>query len=175
MLQDKILKQLDQLDDDLNLLLEDLNAFSDEDLKKAPTADVWSPLQLLQHIYLAEKVSLDYVIKKSKYSADLEKAGLQSSLRATCLTLGLKVPMKFKAIGPVGAKAFDHIASYEWVKQQFVQERIRLRGFLEELDDVLLDKAVYLHPIVGKLTISQMLTFFSQHFVRHKRQLYQRL
>ncbi len=175
MIRDKLLKQIGQLDADLDELLQDLQSYDAEALNAKPAPSVWSPLQVLHHMRISEQRSLDYVEKKLSYDPHLRKSGLVPSMRSWALSLALVSPFKFKPAPGTGDDAIPGSGSLQELSETWRAHRKHMRQYVQGLDSKWLDKAVYKHPFVGRLDLQQMLLFFAQHFARHRKQLYGRL
>lgn len=163
--------QLKDLDKKLNNLLKELKAYSEDQLNRKPKEDAWSVIQVMHHVMMSENGSLKYVKKKLSFNPELKKAGFKSGFREMVLNTYLGSPIKWKAPEAISG---DNLPSHEtfWkTAQQWKNQRIELREFLEKLDEDLLKKEVYKHPFVGRISINGMLRFFNRHFDRHNKQI----
>jgi hypothetical protein len=64
---DKLIEELDKLNVQSETLLLDLKNYETDKLFKKPAPNVWSPIQILYHLYKSEMLSLQYIKKKVKY------------------------------------------------------------------------------------------------------------
>ena len=76
-------------------------------------------------------------------------------------------PIKFKAPKAISDQEFPENLNLEMVRQEWANERIEFKDFLETLDPSLVHKEIYKQPFVGRLTIGGMLQFFQFHQDRH--------
>lgn len=163
------------MNEDLSLLLQDLKDYSNERLNENPDENSWSVVQVLSHLYLAEKASFAYIKKKVQYSDGLSQTDLGAKARSLLLKFYLKTPFKFKAPKMVDT-AGEEAMNYWELARNYDQLRKDLLVFLEgELPEELLNKQLYKHPVAGRTDLMGMLGFFDQHFQRHKKQIYRTL
>lgn len=164
-------KRLDQLDAKLAGLANNLQKYSFEQLSTAPAPGAWSVIQVLQHMMVAEKSSLQYVMKKSSYPDKLTKAGFTSHFRKIALTFFLYAPFKFKAPAVVAEEKFAPVSSLEEAMNEWRSIRNDLRVFLEKLPEGISQLEVYRHPFAGRMDAVGMLRFLDGHFARHQKQI----
>lgn len=162
---------LKNLDDKLVSLLHDLKNYSDAKLNEQPKDHAWSVLQIMQHLIKAEGGSIAYVQKKLSFEPSLETAGVKSSFNSVMLNLALSSPFKVKAPAQISGDNLLTNLTFWDVAKQWKQQRNELRTYLEGLPLDLYDKDVYKHPMTGKMTLSNMLSFFNTHVDRHTKQI----
>ncbi|HMQ49511.1 MAG TPA: DinB family protein [Saprospiraceae bacterium] len=164
-------QQLSKMDEELRLLLDRMKSYSDNTLNQSPGAGHWSVLQIMQHLMLAEQLSLNYVKKKLSYQPKLPHSGLGSRFRIALLNFYQLLPLKFKAPTNVGDEKLKTNRTLADISAEWLNNRAQLRSYLNELPDELFHKAVYKHPFAGRLSLGGMLSFFSGHFGRHRKQI----
>jgi len=168
----QILVRLDRIDHMLDTLHAQLQYLPDELLNQKPGLEKWSILQVLHHLLIAEKLSAMYVHKKTSSGIDdIPKAPLSGYLRLASLRMTYLLPFKFKAPPAVGDGALPATSTLEETLAAWTQNRMRLRELLLALPENALKKAIYKHPIAGKLNAFQMLYFFDLHFRHHLGQI----
>lgn len=168
-------KTLDQIDKKLGKLLADLDQYTDDVLNQKPAPDVWSVLQVMEHLYRAESISLAYVKKKLSFKPKLKRAGLATAWRSFVLRLYLNLPIKWKAPKAVSEETFPAQSELEELGERWQKTRQETRDFFESLPNDIWDKEVYKHPFAGRLKLHDMLTFYDAHFSRHQKQIYRTL
>ena len=170
-----ILEQLDKLEEKTQGLLTLLEGFTHTQLNSTPTPNVWSPMQVLNHVLKSEMGSLAYVKKKLSFNPTLKKAGLISSIRSFFLQGFLMTPLKFNA--PKGFNTADLPAESRLIDiaEKWSIHRRELKTFIQGIDHSRLDEVIYKHPAAGRLSIRQMMLFFIRHFDRHQKQILHRL
>lgn len=150
-------------------LMTSLSKYNNDILNKKPTQEVWSTVQVMQHLMNAEMESLHYMKKKLSHSVNIPKAGIKSRLRRFALRIAFVLPFKYKA--PQQLEIFPDYSDFEILKFQWASQRLELQDFIEMLPDNIFCSEIWKHPIMGKMTISQMIDFFELHFDRHQRQI----
>lgn len=166
---------LKRMETDLEALLADLNSYPSDLLRKRPSPEAWSVLEIMQHLMVSESRSLGYVKKKTSYPDALKKAGLLARLRTAGLRFFLWMPLKFKAPAIVNQDHFHENANLQDLSASWRTSRGELSHFLENIQPDWVEKEIYRHALAGRMTISGMLAFFSEHFIRHRRQIYRTL
>jgi len=167
----EIKKQLGRLDKDLVQLFEDLQHYSDKTLNLSPSDTAWSVMEIMQHLYLAEKNSLDAVQGELEKETVFASAGFVEKVRSFALKTALSSPFKFKAPYTLNRDAFISNPTFWEVAKSWKNERIRLKQFFNEIPEDLLTKSAYKHPVGGLLTLHGMLAFYEGHFKRHHKQI----
>lgn len=168
----KTLDRLDTLNSDLDTLEKELRVYADADLNYRPAPGVWSVLDNLHHIRLAEGFSHKYLEKKLKGGiSSMKNGGIGARLRSLSVTIFMRSSSKREAPKMVGESQFPEHSSLEEVMGLWRQQRSDLAAFLQEQPDELFVKEAYRHPFAGRLTLMGMLGFFDDHLIRHKRQI----
>ena len=60
---------------------------------------------------------------------------------------------------------------YQEVITNWNETRRQLQSLVETIPDDLIDREVYRHPRAGRLNLTQMVTFFQDHFDHHASQV----
>jgi hypothetical protein len=168
----QISKRLDKLDSMLEALLADLQPLPDALLNSKPGPGKWSVLQVLHHLMIAEQLSAMYVQKKTSTGIDdIPEVPISSYTKLLSLRLTFLMPFKFKAPPAVGDDVLPDTSTLDEVFGTWRQNRQSLRALLHNLPENVLGKAIYKHPIAGKLNAAQMLDFFDLHFSHHLAQI----
>ncbi|GIV31689.1 MAG: hypothetical protein KatS3mg029_1040 [Saprospiraceae bacterium] len=160
-----------QMNAELEALLESLSSVPEATLRQRPSPQEWSVLEILQHIYIAERASIAYVRKKMQYPHGLKKIGLETRLRSLLLRFFLDAPFKFKAPAVVAEERFDPSLTLDTLKKEWKRTRQELSTLLEEMPPELAEKNIFKHALAGRLGLTGMLVFFEGHFRRHRRQI----
>lgn len=162
---------LKNLDRKLTLLLRDLKLYSDAKLNEQPSPSEWSVLQIMQHLMQAESGAVGYVKKKLSHEPALVNANVMSSFRSLFLNMALTSPIKIKAPDQIGGETLLTNLTFWEVAKQWKVQRNELEMYLESLPEDYFTKDLYKHPLSGKMTLSNMLSFFNKHVNRHTRQI----
>ncbi len=167
----KILQLNAAYQDNVERLLGEASGYPDAALNTSPRNGGWSAIQTMQHLILSEELSLAYVRKKLSFQPALQPAGLDTRWRAVSLWFYLNLPIKFRAPKIVGDENLPGFASLAETRERWSRIREAWTRFLQEMPDDLAEKAVYRHPLVGRLSWSGTLLFFHYHLDRHHKQI----
>lgn len=162
-------KLFDSLESQRNTLLNEIKLLSPDKLNKH-VPDKWSTGQVLAHIITAEQLSINYLKKKIQGINETKDTGILGEVKMWVLIISQRLPLKFKAPKGVVEKtpAFE---TSEQIEQAWNQTRNDLRELLSQFNDTHLNRAVFKHPVAGKLNIQQTLRFFGEHIIHHQPQI----
>ncbi len=141
------------------------NINSDQ-LNASPAPGKWSALEIIRHLYLSEKLTLDYLKKKWSYSPRLKTAGIFTWLRFQALIIGMRQPT-IKLNAPAAARVSKEIFNPGILMADWMTMRKELFEFIHALPEDVFDKEFYKHPVAGKMKLDHMLKFFYHHTARH--------
>ena len=167
----KILKRHASYHKKVEELLDSLASIDDAVLNMTAIDGGWSAIQTMHHLIIAEELSLKYVQKKLSFKPRLDKPGPGAFVNEWLLKLYLNAPFKFKAPKNVNEDSLPGFTSLADTRKRWLKVRSGWQEFMENMPDDLLDKAVYKHPISGRMGWNGMLTFYHEHFDRHKKQI----
>ena len=160
-----------RLNDRTDRIFTEMEKYPEDVLQKQPDAHTWSASQNVVHLIKAERASLQYMKKKIAHTDENEthKAGIRSSFRFAALKMAVALPfLKFKAptyIEPLEVKDLKSL------KREWADLRMAYQDFLENLSPQWLNSELWKHQVAGKMSVSQMLSFFTDHVDRHARQI----
>lgn len=152
-------------------LLNQLAPLGDDLLNKKPADGGWSAMQTLHHLILVEENSLAYIHKKLSFQPILEKAGFKSALRGFLLQISLRSPFKFKAPKAAAAERIPDSAFFLETRARWKKIRLEWTTFLDSMPEKLTEKAVFNHPLAGRLSWIHTIGFMAEHFERHRGQV----
>lgn len=170
-MQINIQSKLDRIDQSVENLYQELQQHPDELLNRKPGPGKWSVLQVLHHLMVAEKLSEGYVRKKTSSGSDFPNVPMSSHTNLLLLRLNFLLPLKFKAPPAVGDNALPDTSTLADTMAAWKQQRQSLRVLLAGLPEGVLSKAIYKHPLAGRLNAAQMISFFDIHFTHHLSQV----
>lgn len=168
----QLITQLQGLNDELDQLLKSLGDHSHEVLNKPPKEGAWSAMQVLHHIKLAEYYSYKYCEKKLSFKPQLSKVGWQENLRGKLVKWYLQLPFKVQAPTNMSGDALPSESQLAELASEWKEQRKTLQQFFEDLPEEYVNKAVYKHPMGGRLSFAGMLDFYEAHFRRHQKQIW---
>ncbi len=164
-------ERLERLDDALEKLFRDLDMVDVDLLNQTPAPGQWSVGQILSHVSRTEALCLAYVQKKLSFNPQLRKASFNANFRSKLLDWFLRSPIKIQAAKGVRTEDLPPTIVWSDFKDNWKGQRKQLSEYLDRLDHKWMDREVFKHPIVGRISLAQMLDFFYGHFVRHKKQV----
>ena len=161
----------DKIENQRKDILGILNHLTSEQLRQRPMPGKWSLAEIVSHIITAERMSVQYILKKVQGIQAAANSGLWAEVKINLLKVSQRLPgLKFRAPrhvveNTVTYKDLDQITR-EW-------ERVRqdLQSLLEKIPDPLVNRMIYRHPFAGYLNIKQALIFFHEHIVHHTPQI----
>ncbi|MGM0580384.1 MAG: DinB family protein [Bacteroidota bacterium] len=149
-----------------------LQVFNEEQLNFHPEEGAWSMLDVMQHLYTSEKISLQFM-QNFDFNRKNEKLGLKSEVKTMLLVNRLNSRKKFQAPKILSEKkdslniSLDpHEFSHQW--EDLSSEMF---NFLSEFPENKIGHFIFSHPAVGKLNILQTLQFFVAHMKHHQYQV----
>ncbi len=152
-------------------LLEEVKDQPDSVLNTPPDNGGWSVLQVMYHMVLVEEHSMMYVKKKLSFGKEIPDAGFKGYFRGIYLRNVFKIPFKIEAPIAVNESNMPEEIRFWEVLKKWKDSRAELEDFLNNVPDDLLKAELFKHPLVGKMTLKNMLYFFELHFKRHRKQL----
>ena len=155
----------------VDALLREFSSIPEDILNRRPPNGGWSAAQTAWHLIMVEERSLKYVQKKLSFGNSFEKVGLGVHWRSLCLNAALYLPIKFKAPASSNSDTLPETSTFSELNEYWQRGRSEWLDFLTQMPDNLTDKAVYKHPRAGRIGWLQMLSFFEQHFDRHRKQI----
>ena len=163
------LKNLDnvtfKLLDKLEELPEDKLSFCDEK---------WSVLQIIYHIWLVEIFSEKYIRTKIQYPETIIKTPVSSYIKAFLTKYFLLLGYSINA--PKVTAEFPREIILKKLKKNWINSRSSFSKLIEELNEKnLSEKAIFRHPLMGRINLSLTLYFFEIHFNHHLKQINKRL
>jgi uncharacterized damage-inducible protein DinB len=148
-----------------------LDRESPDTLNRKPGPGNWSALEALNHIYLSEKLSLEYVRYKLSRPETIPSSRPDAWLRTWMLKWILYSPLKVKSPPQINMWNAQPVLSLPELKEAWTDLRAGLRQVLDEHEIPLRNKLTYKQPYAGRMTLNQMLIFFDDHLVHHTRQI----
>jgi len=171
---EKMEKQFEQHYQDLQqqtkLLLKQVYSLSSTTYHYQPRENKWSISQILTHLLISEKLSLAYMKKKSLGVNEADDAGIYESLKLFLLKISQRLPLRFKAPKGVVEKTPPPLSFGDLVRQ-WEASRSELQAFLAQIKKENVQKKIYKHPVVGRLSAVHALQFFIEHLNHHRPQV----
>ncbi len=154
---------------DFNALLDKCTQLTVEELNTPIAPGKWSIAQILAHINFAFSGPIAYLNHKLKEPEKIPNKNLSTWWRSFSLNIALKSDFKFKA--PKGVDIVPDRLQLADIQQQWDTEKTELKKILDEFPIELKNKAVFRHPLAGRITLGQTLEFMRHHLMHHERQI----
>ena len=104
-----------------------------------------------------------------KTSSELPNTGIKNFLASKILNSKLNSEQKFKV--PKILSQPDNGISFDELKENWDNSRLYLINTVENFPKDKMNKAIFKHPVAGKLSISQTLSFMINHLKHHVPQI----
>lgn len=169
-----LLLKLNRLDEKLETLLDEFENAQLADLTRTYSEGQWSALQIAYHVMLYEQIAMRYVKRKLSFARKLNKSTMATTMRKGLLVTYLRTNVKYKTMKSADQSNFPMTISLYDLRNEWLTSRKELRIFVEDCPSNIFDKEIYKHPFAGKLSLDGMLTFFEEHFDRHRKQILRR-
>ena len=163
----QLARGLDRLERHRAALLAGLAPLTPEQLGYRPSAERWHMLDIVEHLIIIEELVLRSLGTRPGPLPAV--ARLQGAMRLTALRLylraGGKIQAPTRAIFPRGSISLSEL------HDRWARTGAGYRTALEAFDRTDLIRPMMKHPIIGKLTPVQTLTFLDAHLSHHRRQI----
>lgn len=156
---------LERLERSRGRALRTLEGHRPETLNRAPAPGKWSALQTLHHVVTAETLTLGYIRKKMQAGDALPRATVASLLRLLLLEAALASPLRRRAPAMV-ADVPERVDAAE-LAARWDGVRAGLRELAEAFPPQHLDRLVFRHPVVGRLTLAHAIDSMAAHLDHH--------
>ena len=160
-------KRLKLLDSETQRIFDDLSGLDDQTLRKNGRG--WSVIQVLNHLNKAEILSLQYMRKKMKAGTKMKKINVLNRMRMWITCGFLESGLKWKAPSYIANPPGDD--SLEEMREKWKETRSQIEAYIQDYPDEWLDRAVYKHPMAGRLSLMQAIDSFIYHQRHHVHQI----
>lgn len=162
-------KFLNEMEHNKSKMLGLLDNLNEEELHWKKATNIWSVAQVLDHVIYSEQSALQYCHKKLLAGDKIPNASLWNSGKIRVYFWALETKLKFKAPKPISNPGNEY--SLTELVARWHQTRTDYISFLNEYPDKYLNKAVFRHPLAGRIKLSEMLRFLNVHIVHHQYQI----
>ena len=125
-------------------------------------AGKWSIMQVLEHLYLTEKLIVN---KLKAVMASSEETAAEDR------PIHLVINRDHKIVAPQFLTPSDDFITLATIQEKLLASRTSLEEFLADTDQEELRKRSLLHPVFGLLNIKQWVEFIGLHEKRHLAQI----
>jgi uncharacterized damage-inducible protein DinB len=159
-----------KLEKQLEDLLQTVKTLSSEQQNFKPNSNSWSILQVFRHLMQSEGQIIKYLQKKILGTATARKASVSALLRSILLNAAMRLPIKYKVPDAILVD-FEENYDFEELSSDWKLLRKEIRDFLTNIDEETSTKEIFRHPVVGRMSLLQGLTFMQEHIKRHTKQV----
>ena len=152
-------------------LLELVSTLNVNQLNKNTEADKWSCGQIMEHLQMSFGFTILYLNKKITQPELIPVAGFKSTLRYWLIKFVLISPIKIKA--PKGVDNVPEVTTIEHIQQGVKKNLQALEEFINRYPVELNQKAIFKHPLAGRINLYQTIQFLNDHLMHHDRQIRQ--
>ncbi|ANU28476.1 DinB family protein [Planococcus versutus] len=145
-----------------NQVLQAVKGMTDDELNRKPSEAEWSPIQILDHLQLMEKVVAKNI------SEELTKEKSEQVIKKP---ISLTVSRSFKVEAPTYVVPTDEFTTLEEVKERLNSSHNLLYEVYDSASKAQLKEKSMDHPVFGKVPLSQWFPFVGLHEKRHFKQL----
>src|SRR5690625_4346378 len=135
-------------------LLGEVEGILDEDLNKKPSENEWSIKQILEHLYLFEIDVLNAMKEEVVHGDQIEVEEKP---------IHLAVNRKVKVRAPEEVQPGEELATLEELKRRLEASRNKLREFMKETDEFMLEQRAIHHPGFKMMSLKQWVSFIGWH------------
>ena len=167
-MENRIKNKFERLEDSRKALIRTIDSLDESVLNKSPRPGKWSVNQIIYHLQKSEHASYNYVTKKLQ-SDDPTRNGYKSKVASFILKIAFILPFKYKA--PKVVRNVPGNLDFSKVNNTWEKNRLALWELISTLPEEIARRNIFNHPFAGRFNLLQMLTFFQDHFDRHRRQV----
>ena len=167
-MKNELISSLKRIQVQRDSIFKELEKIDLEILALKPSENAWSAIEIVQHMYLIELMSLKYIQKKLQFIDYLPNRKMLSTLRYALMKIVMQTPAKFKA---PNSKLKVEFNSLEEAQLKWAELRIDLEKTLEKIPNSIINGLLWKHPLAGKMSVNHMVLFFHDHSERHKKQI----
>lgn len=158
---------IDSLESARNSLLDGIAGLDERSLASKPSPDKWSILEITEHLVVAERVILknlpqfEDLVPRPVHLGNLVKYFVVM----TVLRFSVPVKVPSRSMNPTGGSTLNGL------RQEWDRHLEWLRAYVKEFDAEGDRLAVFVHPVVGPITMVQALRMNLLHVRTHARQI----
>ena len=143
-----------------------MDRLTSEQLTFRPGPDAWSALDVLEHLVKVEE-GIASRIRPREPRGVVETVRVKAALGAMCALFAVRSRIKVPVQGvlPLGGVTLSDLVSRWEAAQAALRER------LEEFRPQDWSRPMMRHPLIGRLTPAEGLTFIHWHMAHHRRQI----
>ena len=146
-------------------LLDKIKDLSTAELNHKFSESEWCITQVIDHLVESETGINKYINFRHKNINEQPSVGLTNYIKSKVLNKKLKSEEKFKV--PSGLSQPEAGADFEQLKEKWDDSRMFLIKTVETFPKDKMNKAVFMHPRAGLLSMNHTMSFFINHLKHH--------
>jgi hypothetical protein len=143
-------------------LLASVNSLNDTQLNERVEESSWSIMEVLEHLFLIEMVVANAITNEVRS---------EESVKAKDKPIHLTVDRRHKVKAPSFLKPSGEFMTLEEIKRKLTESREALMNAVYGVEDIILEKKSFPHPVFGQLSLKQWVPFVGLHEKRHLEQI----
>lgn len=161
--------QLNRINQQLEGMFSRIDMLDPSQFNIKPDNNSWSVIQVFNHLYDTESLSLKYLEYKEKEGNGFTKESLMTKLKLNVYSITLALPFRFKA--PKQLSVPNNEEDFEEIQIKFAELRQRFSDFVKRQDEEFFNLGSCKHIIIGRLKLSNMIRTFHIHTAHHEKQI----
>jgi uncharacterized damage-inducible protein DinB len=167
----RLQKLFNKIEDQKQEVLEMIADLSSDQINAQPSTGKWSISQIISHLIIAERLSINYIQKKIQGIDKIENSGFLEEIKMLVLKVSQRIDgIKFNAPKYVVDNTIVYLNADE-LKNEWAKTRMDFYQLLERVEDTQLNKKIYKHAVAGYLNIQHAIQFFGEHVTHHTPQI----
>lgn len=160
-------EKLAKLESETEVLFKSVDQLSEEALHDQ--AYGWSIIQVLAHLIESEAGSVMYMTKKMQAGDKMPEYTLGNKMKMAFTKAMLGSSLKWKA--PKFVANPNSELSLAEIKENWEVTRKQTRTYVQNYPEQYLNKAVYKHPMAGRLDLASAIDSLTYHQIHHRHQI----
>ena len=160
-------KKLDRLDIEREEMYESIAHLSEKDLHNNVYG--WSIIQVFSHLNDSELGTIAYMKKKMQAGDNMKDYSFRDKLRVLLSKAFLQSSIKWKA--PKYISSPEGKYSLSEMKEMWAETRKKTKAYVDEYPKNLMNKAVFKHPLAGRINITNAIDSMTYHQRHHRYQI----
>ena len=163
-------KWLRTIERDRKDLWDSLASLTQDQFTRQPKSGKWSISEIVSHLMTAEKLSLEYMKKKSLAIESLGDSGWFDEIKMVFFIASQRIPVKYSAPKAV-VKNTPRSTELATLSKEWSSIMLAYREFLGGIPAKYARRKIYKHPFLGRLDAKHCLQSINEHYHHHLPQI----
>lgn len=161
--------QLNRINQQLEAIFSRIDVLDPTQFNIKPNESSWSVIQVLNHLYESEILTLKYLEYKEKEGNNFTRESFYTRMKLNFYSIALALPIRYKA--PKVLSSPSNEDSFEEIQDKFATLRQSFRDFILRQNEDFFRLGSCKHVVVGRLKLLNMIRFFHMHSAHHDKQI----